>query len=91
VYTGPKSLEIYTGEANLVYAGPKSLGIYTDAESTLVYTGPKTRESTQVPKPWEIVPEVGTPKDPDEGITGPQIGAWCCIVPRPRREIIILN
>ena len=91
MYTGPKSWGIYTGEASLVYTGPKSVGIYIGPESNLVYTGPKTWESTQVPKPGKIVPEVGTPEDPDEGITGPQIGVWCCIVSRPRREIIILN
>jgi len=42
-------------------------------------------------KPGEIVPEVGTPEDPDEGISGPQIGVLCSIVPRPRGEMMILN
>ena len=40
-------------------------------------------------KPGEIVPEVGTPEDPDEGISGPQIGVLCSIVSRPRRKIVI--
>jgi len=39
----------------------------------------------------EIVSEVGTPKDPNEGISGPQIGVLCSIVPRPRREMMNLN
>jgi len=40
-------------------------------------------------KPREIVPEVGTPEDPDEGVSGPQIGVLCSIVLRPRRELVI--
>jgi len=35
-------------------------------------------------KPGEIVP-----KDPDEGVSGPQMGVLCSVVPRPRREIVI--
>ena len=42
-------------------------------------------------KPREIVPEVGTPEDLDEGVSGPQIGVLCSIVPRPRREMMNLN
>ena len=56
-----------------------------------MYTGPETWESTKAQKPGEIVPEVGTLEDLDEGISGPQIGVLCSIVPRPRREMMILS
>jgi len=46
---------------------------------------------TQVPKAWGDSPRSGYPKDPNEGISGPQIGVLCSMVLRPRRKMVILN